>query len=188
VLTGLRTGPPALRRLQICLRVIGCVATILMVIVGCTTVTDGTPSADPAIAPAYRTSVSESISASSETSRIRATKRAADNACVAFIEGAKDALEKLENYIDAYNNNGNTGSAESDAKDALNHSADLIAGSINDTLSPDLRDSLSAYADAARAVANDLSPDPVASVLNSAIHQFRDAASKAKQTCLQWVK
>ena len=53
------------------MRAIGCVATILMAIVGCTSVTDGTPTADTAMAPAYRASVSASVSASAATSSIR---------------------------------------------------------------------------------------------------------------------
>ena len=43
---------------------LGCVAAVVMGIVGCTTVTDGTATPDTKVAPAYRQSVSASVSAS----------------------------------------------------------------------------------------------------------------------------
>lgn len=174
------------RRLRIGSRAAGCVATVLMAVVGCTTISDGAPTADTAMAPAYRTSVAQSISASSATSKARAAKRAGNNACISFAEGAKDATEKLENFIDVHNSGASDESAESSARDALNHSVDLLAGNIgDDMLSPDLRDSLNAYLDAARDVATKLVPDPEPSVLNDAIHGLRDAVDKAKRTCIR---
>ena len=44
---------------------LGCVAAVVMGVVGCTAVTNGTATPDTKVAPAYRQSVSASVSASS---------------------------------------------------------------------------------------------------------------------------
>ena len=54
---------------------LGCVAAVIIGIVGCTTVTKGTATPDRNVAPAYRQSVSASVSASSATSRVRESQR-----------------------------------------------------------------------------------------------------------------
>ena len=54
---------------------LGCIAAVLMGIVGCTTVTNGTATPDTKVAPAYRQSVSASVSASSATSSVRESQR-----------------------------------------------------------------------------------------------------------------
>ena len=58
-------------------------------------------------------------------------------------------------YVGAFNNGGSDAAAakEGPAIDALNHSADLVAGSLRTALSPELQDALTAWVDAARAVA-----------------------------------
>ena len=178
------------RRLRVGALVLGCVATVLMAIVGCTTVTEGTSTVDTAIAQAYRVSVSASVSASSVTSSIREsqrqatlTKRAVHDACLSFAATAKEAVDKLNAFVDSLNHGASTAPTEGPAKDSMNHSADLVARSINDALSSELRDALNAYVDAARAVAKVVSPDPAPSVLNGAIDQFNDTMTKAKQSC-----
>ncbi len=57
---------------------LGCIAVVLMGsinLVGCTSVTEGTATPDTKVAPAYRSSVSLSISASSATSSVRESQR-----------------------------------------------------------------------------------------------------------------
>ena len=116
-------------------RVVGCVATVLLGVVGCTTVTDGAPGADTAIAPAYRASVSASVSASVATSSIRESQRqqslttqAVVRACESFVTSSKEAVDKVNDFVAAYNQGGDTTGAEGPAIDALNHSADAVEG------------------------------------------------------------
>jgi hypothetical protein len=181
---------PARRRLRVGALVLGCVATALMAIVGCTTVTDGTSTVDTAMAQAYRASVSASVSASLVTSSIREsqrqetlTKRAVTNACLSFAASAKEAVDKLNTYVDTLNRGASTAPTEGPARDSLNHSADLTAGSMSDALSSELREALNAYVDAARGVARTISANPAPSALNHAIDQFNDTMNKAKRSC-----
>jgi hypothetical protein len=202
VLIGRRTGlqpgsgnpaPDALasRRLRIGARVIGCLATVLMAIVGCTSVTEGTPSADTAIAPAYRASVSASISASSATSRIRESQRQASlttravvRACESFATTSKDAIDKVNDFVAAYNQGSDTAPTEGPAIEALNHSADVVSGNISNPLSAQLRDALNAYGDAARDVANAIGTHAGTAEFNRRVNQLNDTKTKAVKLCL----
>jgi hypothetical protein len=186
---------PASRRLAVGVRVIGCLAAVLLVIVGCASVTDGTPTADTAIAPAYRASVSASVSASSVTSRIRESQRQASlttqavvRACESFATTSKDAIEKVNDFVAAYNQGSEITSTEGPAIDALNHSAEVIAGSIGapsgSPLSADLRDALNAYGDAARDVANAIGNHVGTGEFNQRVNQLNDSKTKAVKVCL----
>ncbi|MBV8861835.1 MAG: hypothetical protein JO082_05820 [Mycobacterium sp.] len=179
------------RRRRIGVRALGCTATILMAIVGCTTVTEGMPTVDTAIAPAYRTSVSLSISESAATSSIRETQhqrslttRAILTACESFISSSKDAVNKVNDFVEAYNAGGDTTSAEGPAIDALNHSADVVAGSISGPLSQDLREQLTAYSDAARQVADAIRMHAATGDFNQRVNQLNDTKTKAVKLCL----
>jgi hypothetical protein len=171
-------------------RAIGCAAAILLAIVGCTSVTEGNPTADTAIAPAYRTSVSASISASAATSSLRETQRqqslttqAVVHACEPFAVSAKDAVDKVNAYVQAYNQNQSTAPTEGPAIEALNHSADLIAGISGGPLSQTLRHALNAYADAARDLANAISSHADMGEFNQRINQFNDTKGEANNAC-----
>jgi hypothetical protein len=172
-------------------RVIGCLAAILLAIVGCTTVTDGAPTVDTAIAPAYRASVSASVAASSVTSSIREsqhqaslTTQAVVRACESFATTSKDAIEKVNDFVAAYNQGSDPGSTEGPAIEALNHSADVIAGSISNPLSAELRDALNAYGDAARDVANAIGSHAATAEFNRRVNQLNDSKTKAVKVCL----
>lgn len=178
------------RRLRLAGLLLGSVAAVLLAVVGCTNVTAGTSTVDTQLAQAYRASVSASISASSVTSSIHEsqrqatlTKRAINAACLSFATTAKDAVDKVNSYVDTLNRGAGSSSSEGPARDALNFSADQVSGNISDALSSDLREALNAYVDAARAAARVVSPDPVPSVLNGAIDQFNDTMNRAKQSC-----
>ena len=130
-------------------RAVGCVAIIALAVVGCTTVIDGAPNADTAIAPAYRASVSASVSASVATSSVRESQRqqslttkAVVRVCESFVISSKEAVDRVNDFVAAYNNNGNTSSAEGPAVDALNHSADTVEGDANGPRSQELREAL----------------------------------------------
>lgn len=124
---------------------LGCIALLLMGIVGCTTVTDGTAMPDTNVAPAYRSSVSASVSASAATSSIRESQRqqslttkAIRTSCDALAATSKDAIDKVNAYVAAFNQGRNTGPTEGPAIDALNNSASTVSGSLSAALSAQL--------------------------------------------------
>lgn len=164
---------------------------LVNVIVGCTTVTDGTPTADTVVAPAYRASVSASISASAATSSMRETQRqqsltthAVVRACESFATSSKDAIDKVNDFVAAYNQGRDTTSTEGPAIDALNHSADVVAGNTSGPLSQELREALNAYGDAARDVANAIRAHAATAEFNRRVNQLNDSKTKAVKLCL----
>lgn len=160
-------------------------------VIGCTTVTDGTATVDTAIAPAYRASVSASVSESLATSRLRETQRqqslttrAVHSACESLAASSKDAIEKVNAYVEANNQGRSIGPTEGPAVDALNHSADVVAGSISEVLSPDLRQALFSWVDSARSVANAISTHVSPSEFNRRVDQLNDTKTKALKLCV----
>jgi hypothetical protein len=177
-------------RLRIGARAIGCAATILMVIVGCTSVTDGTPAADTAIAPAYRQSVSASVSASVATSSLQESRRqqslttqAVVRACESFAATSKDAVDKVNDFVAAYNQGRDTTPSEGPAIDTLNHSAELVEGNSGGPLSADLHQALNAYADAARQLATTIRSHGQMAEFNQRVNQFNDTKTEAVKVC-----
>ncbi len=162
-----------------------------MGIVGCTTVTNGTATPDTKVAPAYRQSVSASVSASAATSSIREsqrqqslTTRAVRTSCDSFATTSKDAIDKVNAFVGAYNAGRNTGPTEGPAIDALNNSASTVANSFSDALSQRLKDALNAYVDAAHEVANAIGTHASTSEFNRRVDQLNDTKTKALKLCL----
>jgi hypothetical protein len=162
-----------------------------MAIVGCTTVTEGTPTVDTAMAPAYRASVSLSISESAATSSIRETQRqrslttrAIVSACESFATSSKDAVDKVNDFVAAFNAGRDTTPVEGPAIDALNHSADVVTGSLSGPLSQDLREQLTAYSDAARQVADAIRTHVATGDFNERVNQLNDTKTKVVKLCL----
>ena len=177
-------------RLRLGARAIGCVATILIAIVGCTSVTDGAATVDTAIAPAYRESVSASVSASAATSSLQETRRqqslttqAVVRACRSFATTSKDAVDKVNDFVAAYNQGGDTTANEGPAIDTLNHSADLVEADSGGPLSDDLHHALNAYADAARDLAAAVRSHGDMGAFNQRVNQFNDTKSEAVKLC-----
>ncbi|MGB8795227.1 MAG: hypothetical protein WCD33_27590 [Mycobacterium sp.] len=177
-------------RLRVGARAIGCVATILIAIVGCTSVTDGAATVDTAIAPAYRESVSASVSASAATSSLQETRRqqslttqAVVRACRSFATTSKDAVDKVNDFVAAYNQGGDTTANEGPAIDTLNHSADLVLADSGGPLSDDLHHALNAYADAARDLAAAVRSHGDMGAFNQRVNQFNDTKSEAVKLC-----
>lgn len=171
-------------------RAAGCVATVLIAVVGCTTVTDGSPGADVAIAPAYRASVSASVSASAATSSIRESRRqqsltlqAVVKACEAFAISSKEAVDRVNDFVAAYNRGGDTSGAEQPAIDALTRSADAVEGDSKGPLSRQLREALNSYDDAARDVANAIRSHFGTDQFNQRVNQLNDAKTEAVKRC-----
>ena len=152
--------------------------------------TVGTPTAYTAMAPAYRTSVSASISASAATSSLRESQRqqslttqAVVRACEAFAASSKDAVDKVNDFVGAYNASRDTSASEGPAIDALNHSADVVEGSNNGPLSQELREALNAYADAARDMANAIHSHAETEEFNRRVNQLNDTKTEAVKLC-----
>ncbi len=162
-----------------------------MGIVGCTTVTNGTATPDTQVAPAYRQSVSASVSASSATSRVRESQRqqslttkAVRTSCDTLATASKDAIDKVNIFVGAFNAGRNTGPTEGPAIDALNNSADTVGNSFNDALSQQLKDAFNTYIDAARGVANAIGTHAATGEFNRRVDQLNDAKTKALKLCL----
>ncbi|CQD17590.1 hypothetical protein BN000_03893 [Mycobacterium europaeum] len=162
-----------------------------MGIVGCTTVTNGTATPDTQVAPAYRQSVSASVSASSATSRVREsqrqqslTTRAVRTSCDNLATSSKDAIDKVNVFVGAFNAGRGTGPTEGPAIDALNASADTVANSFNDALSQQLKDAFNAYIDAAHGVANAIGTHAPTGEFNRRVDRLNDAKTKALKLCL----
>ncbi|MBW0011679.1 hypothetical protein [Mycobacterium sp.] len=170
---------------------LGCVAAVAMGIVGCTSVTNGTATPDTKVAPAYRQSVSASVSASSVTSRVKESQRqqslttqAVRTSCDTLATTASTAIDKVNAFVAAYNAGGNTGPTEGPAIDALNNSATTVANSFSDALSQQLKDAFNAYIDAARGVANAIGTHASTGVFNQRVDQLNDTKTKALKLCL----
>lgn len=169
---------------------IGCAATILLSIVGCTSVIDGTASVDTAIAPAYRASVSASISASAATSSLQETRRqqslttqAVVRACESFAASSKDAVDKVNDFVAAYNQGRDTGPSEGPAIATLNNSADVTEHNTGGPVSEDLHHALTAYADAARDLATAIRSHGEMGEFNQRVNQFNDTKTQAVKLC-----
>lgn len=170
---------------------LGCVAVLVMGIVGCTSVTNGKATPDTNVAPAYRQSVSASVSASSATSRVKEsqrqqslTTRAVRTSCDTLATSAKDAIDKVNAYVAAFNGGRSTGPAEGPAIGALNDSATTVSNSFNDALSQQLKDAFNAYVDAARGVANAIGTHASIAEFNRRVDQLNDTKTKALKLCL----
>lgn len=170
---------------------VGSVAATAMVIVGCSSVTQGTPSVDAADAPVYKASVSASIAESVASSSARESERqesltqeAVHSSCESLSTSSVDAITAVNAYVDAFNES----AADADAKagpaiDALNHSADLVSGSVSDPLTPELTDAMRSWVDAARGLAVAIAGNYGSDEFNAAITRLNDAKTTALNLC-----
>jgi hypothetical protein len=185
------TGGLGRTRLRIAALAVGSVAAVAMVIVGCTSVTQGGAEIDRADAPVYRASVSASIAESAVSSSSRESERQASSStlaihssCDALSSSSVDAVTAVNNFVDAFNQNAADAAAKSGpAIDALNHSADTVARSISDALAPALRDALNAWVDAARGVATAIAGNYGPDQFNAAITKLNDTKTTALNMC-----
>ncbi len=170
---------------------IGSLAVLAMIIVGCSAVTEGTPKVNASDAPVFKSSVSASIQASAASSSARESERMASQtieavhtSCEALSTSSADAVKAVNNYVVAFKSGADDAATNAGlAVDALNQSADLVVRSVSDTLTPELKDAMTAWVDAARgvatAIAGNYSPDEV----NAAIRQMNDTRSTTLDRC-----
>ena len=92
--------------------VVGGLAALAMVVVSCNSVTQGSATIDRADAPVYRASVSASAEESSASSSAQESERQASasntavhTSCEALSSSSVDAIDAVNKYVDAYNNN-----------------------------------------------------------------------------------
>jgi len=169
----------------------GSAAVVMMTVVGCTTVSDGTARVNAGDAPAYRTSVSVSLSESAASSSARESERQASettkamhDTCETLSTTSADAIDAVNAYVDAFNQGaGNVGSTEGPAVDALNQSADAVEGSMTDIIPPELKDALTQWVDGARATAEAITAKAPAAEFNRTIRDLNDTRSTALSLC-----
>jgi cytoskeletal protein RodZ len=181
-----RVGP----RVRLGALVVGAVAALTMGVVGCTSIIGGTATVDTSAAPPYRSSVSASVSASAATSSKRESQRQQSlttqvvrGACGKFAATSTDAVDTVNKYVEAFNGGGDISGTAGPAVEALNHSADTVAGTNKEPLSAELHATFDSYVDAARAVANAISSRAPASVYNSRKDQLNSVREKGLQLC-----
>ncbi|WP_370480638.1 hypothetical protein [Mycobacterium sp. pUA109] len=169
---------------------LGSVAALAMGIVGCTSIITGTATVDTSAAPAYRTSMSKSLSASAATSSSRESQRqqslttqAISGACGTFRSSSEDAVTATNNWVDAYNKGGDTGGTSGPAVDALNRSADAVAGAMTDAMPQGMRDTFNSYIAAARSVADAIATHAAISVYNSRKDQLNQIKGQGFEQC-----
>lgn len=146
---------------------------------------------DTKVAPAYRQSVSASVSASIATSSVREsqrqqslTTRAVRSSCESLATTSKDAIDKVNAFVGAFNAGRDTGPAEGPAIAALNDSATTVSNSFSDALSQQLKDAFNAYVDATRDVANAIGTHAPTGEFNRRVDRLNDAKTKALKLCL----
>lgn len=178
-------------RLRIVALVVGSLAGLAMIVVGCTSVTDGSPKVNATDAPVYKASVSASAVESAESSSSMESERqesltteAVHTSCEALSSSSVDSITAVNEYVKAFNSSApDAASKAGPAVDSLNHSADLVAQSISDPLTPELRDALNAWVDAARGVANAIAGSYGPDEFNAAVSKLNDVKTTALDLC-----
>lgn len=181
---------PAPTRLRIAALVLGGIAGLAMIVVGCTSVTSGTATVNAGDPPVYQASVSASIeesaaSASARESESQAsmTTRAIHTSCEALSTTSADAISAVNGYVDAYNAEADVAATARPARDALNLSADQVGASLSDPLGPELSGALNRWVAAARAVASAIDTNLGPGPFNDAINELNDSRTNALDLC-----
>ena len=101
-----------------------------------------------------------------------------------MLSTGKDAIDRVNDFVRAFNTGRSTGPTEGPAIDALNNSATAVTNSFSDALSQQLKDAFNGYADAARAVANAIGTHASTPEFNRRVDQLNDTKTKALKLCL----
>lgn len=171
--------------------VVGSLALLAMIIVGCTSVTAGAPKVNATDAPVYKASVSASAEESAASSSAKESERQASMtteavhaSCEALASSSVDSISAVNNYVQAFNSGDpDAPSKAGPAVDSLNHSADAVAQSISDPMPPELRDALNAWVDAARGVANAIAGNYGPDEFNASVSKLNDVKTTALDMC-----
>ena len=179
------------RRLRIGGLLVGSAAVVSAVVVGCTSVTGGQPGANARDAPAFRTSMSVSVSESAASSSARESERQASlttkamhDTCETLSTSSADAIDAVNAYVSAFNSNSpDMASTEGPAVDALNKSADAVAGSVTDAIPDELKAAFQDWIDGAHRTADAITGHAGPSEFNSTIQSLNDTRSNALSLC-----
>ncbi|MCV7015993.1 hypothetical protein H7I40_26705 [Mycolicibacterium madagascariense] len=164
--------------------VAGSLAALAMIVVGCSSLTQGVARVDSAQAPEYRASVSSASAASESARQVAVTKAAVHTSCDALGDSSNASVQAVNTYVEAYNDDAPDASSKiGPAVDSLNQSADQVAGSLSAPLSPDLTNALNGWVDSARQLAVVLTRNPGPDEFNGAIRQLNDAKTAAGTAC-----
>ncbi|MCH9734120.1 MAG: hypothetical protein K0U78_06145 [Actinomycetia bacterium] len=171
--------------------VAGMLAALAMIVVGCTNVTNGDVQVAENEAPVYRASVSASIEESLASSSARESERqeslrneAVQASCESMSSSSADAIGAVNAYVDAFNADpAEIEGTDGPAVDALNLSADAVAGSLSDPLDPALRDALNSWVEAARTVATAIAGNYGTEEFNNAITDLNESKTAALDLC-----
>jgi hypothetical protein len=169
---------------------IGGIVVVLLGVLGCTSVVGGSPAVEAGEAPAYQSSVVASVSQSAASSRAKESDRqqsvtteAVQTGCEALSTSSADAVDAVNSYVRAMNENSDPTAAEGTAAEALNRSADVVASSVNDALPQELQDVFNTWIDAARATATAVVGRSSPSQFNDAVTLLNDSRANALNLC-----
>ena len=170
---------------------VGSAAAVIAGVVGCTSVTGGQPGVNARDAPAYRTSMVASISQSAASSSARESERQASlttqamhDTCETLSTSSADAIDAVNAYVGAFNSGAADVSAtEGPAVDALNKSADAVAGSVTDAIPAELKAAFKDWVDGARATASAIVGHAGPGEFNTIIQSLNDTRSNALSLC-----
>jgi capsid protein len=185
-------GVSALRRWRAAALGASLIAMALLVVVGCTNVISGAPTADVNDARNYQTwvtvSLSQSAAASSEQESTRQeslTAEAVATGCELLSNTSVDAVTAINAYVNAVasRNEDNINARAQAAVDTLNRGADTVATSLNSALLPQVRDAFAAWVDATRAVARAIAERDGQQEFNAEVDKFNQANTAALDTC-----
>jgi hypothetical protein len=103
--------------------------------------------------------------------------------CDALASTSKEAIDKVNLFVAAFNAGKSTGPTERPAIDALNASASAVENSYSDALPAQMRDSFNTYNDAARQVANAIGTHAPTAEFNKRVDRLNDAKTKSLKLC-----
>ncbi len=170
---------------------VGCAAAVTAGVVGCTSVTGGHAGVSAGDAPAYRTSMSVSISQSAASSSARESERQASlttqamhDTCETLSTSSADAIDAVNAYVSAFNAGAtDTAGTEGPAVDSLNKSADAVAASVTDAIPDELKAAFKDWVDGARATAKAILAHAGPGEFNTTIQDLNDTRSNALSLC-----
>jgi serine/threonine protein kinase len=163
---------------------VGVIAVVVTVIL---VMTNGDTGAGSVSATSSATSAAtpSTTDSSRESERQRSlTTQAIHRSCEALSSSSVDAITAVNNYVDASNRHPADMAAKTGpAVDSLDRSADLVSGSLSKALSPQLRDALTGWVDAARGLATTIASNGAPDQFNAAVARLNDTKTKALDLC-----
>jgi hypothetical protein len=171
--------------------VLGSLAGMTMIVVGCQSLTSGEAAVNPQDATSYRASVSTSLAQSSSRSVAQESERQASmttqavhTSCEALSITSVDAVDAVNAFVDVFNKNGPGQDEKSvTAVRQLTASADSVSASVTPPLSDELKGLMADWVDSARAVAGIISRGFELDQFNAAVDHLNDVKVRALTLC-----